>query len=294
MTQTATRRTSKSPRGLWLSTGESVWAETVSMAARTIIVWIKRGDVDAERLAEVQTLADQGDGALVGGTFIAWLAEQSLMGVRERIITVRESAMKMINATHIAESHKRPVQSLANVFVAYRLVADFVKDKMPDIADVVLEAGREAFRDLTVSVERETKEAELLSPFNSVIEAILAEMSVDRIQLAARFAKLPGTSESPFARVVGWFDAENLYFNETVTLGWYLEHKQKQGNKPLTNWQSFCNEASVRFGAQKSTSIYPNSTPVRVLAVPLNAVAELKDRILGTNTNSNLQPYPEV
>jgi hypothetical protein len=114
-------RPQKPPRGLILSTGEDV-PRGQSLRARLLILELKKGAMQWDRLTECQAAARNGVYAKAMSAFIQWLATDNRiadlqMKAEHEIAALREIWLK---DESLSESHKKVVTALAQLAFAWK------------------------------------------------------------------------------------------------------------------------------------------------------------------------------
>jgi hypothetical protein len=268
-------------RSLWLSTGESIWMEAPSMQARILAVWMKRNSIDREKLTELQHIVQVGQSALLGGLYISWIAKKGLNYIRSLLIREKEAAYRWVTKAAIGETHMRPVETLANLIGACQIFRAFVKDEFPGLSDQLADLAKVGFDSLVYSVKEDTTEAQNLSAYNQIVEAINAHLAAGSARLEGRRLTDEGVGLS-YASVIGWVDDDFVYLNKQVTYtAWYLAVQTRAGSAPFFNWGSFLDEAKQRHQAEVSVNVQAQGKVVKVVRLPrlevLTALEEIKE-----------------
>ena len=129
MTQTSELKDGFVPRGLILATGEDV-PNGHSLQARLVIIELQKGQVDQEKLSQLQGFAIDGDLSLLMAEFLCWLArmEKVYRDDGTSLPAVFKLHEKRINDRLIIgeQVHARQRSNYASLLLGFEVFADFV------------------------------------------------------------------------------------------------------------------------------------------------------------------------
>lgn len=249
-------RAQNNAQGLMLSTGEEIWEDEESGAARTVRINFDREAVERDRLKLAQIAVADGSMALFGGWWLRWLAAQAdvLNGVY-----VTERAAYWINTLSeriSSESHARIAASLSLFFVTADVLRRFITDEMPEHLDQIRVWLNESGRALIGSAKMYSEEVILLSPFNQLQSAVREALAskaaclLPRMGFSEETPRLP-TGVDPRVPVIGYYEEDKLYLTKRLTYQWYMHQQRSVGDSAHFAWSGFQDEAVKAHGGER-------------------------------------------
>lgn len=268
-------RTMLAPRGFLLSTGEDAWEKYESARARTLIVTIgspEAGRVENFRLllTEAQRAAKNGELALVGGTYLQWIARQSRDDLqRDFTDTWERIRQELANQHDAAEQaiHPRTLANLASLFTVGAIIERFLAEEFPRVAQEYSEGLQVTREGLTRSAREDAVEAAMRSPFAYVCEtlrhAINAGSSspalfLNRFNSGTRGFESDGQDEylGSFAgTLAGYFDHDNIYLLERVMTHWFRRWEAQARDEMHFTWHALVQDAREVRGDRETTRV---------------------------------------
>ncbi len=212
-------RPTRAPRGLILSTGEDV-PRGQSLRARTLVLELEHGDIDAAKLSGAQAASAMYSAALAG--VIRWLAprlEEQRAELRDSIVSWRGRSA----------AHARTPELLAQLMVGVNMVVKFSvesKSITATEAEALRQRAEQALREVGAaqaeqirSVDPARRFVELLAASLVSGEAHLADaVSGDAPDTAPRWGWRSTMDKSaPLGRRIGWVNGCDLFLEPEAT-----------------------------------------------------------------------------
>lgn len=216
-----TPRPEKAPRGTMLATGEEVPAGH-SLRARLFVTGMAKGEVDLDKLTELQKLAADGVFAAAMAGYVQWLA-----GRREEILERYAREVKTLRAdTATATAHLRTSDTVRALIASWRIFLDFAHESgsITLIEEADLEArGTIAF----VSIAEDQDEMQAVSdPVLRFLELLRSALLSGKAHAASVSQSAPAEPElwgwrrhdtdcafkwRPQGDLIGWVEGEDFY-----------------------------------------------------------------------------------
>lgn len=264
------------PRCLLISTGEDVWEGQESADARTLIVDTTILDQDEKdalkaRSTPLLELAKQGVLGSVGYEWLLWLTRRGHSWIRTEI----EDRHRKRQASKAFDGslHDRKRNSLAMLISLSSLIREFIEERAPDFAPEFRDLERTGWtRVLAAEVDR-TSLSVGYSPFATLVDTMLASLSIGEAYLQPRLADGIGVGMQG-ADVIGFIDHEYVWLNEQITLGWYSAKKRREGDyRTPVAWKTLLNEGKHWGGFRPHSAVIVhgqgiNPGGIRMFAVP--------------------------
>jgi len=199
MNSDGTERKTKKPRGLCIMTGEDSPPSNASTIGRLVVVFVKKGSIDIEKLTAAQAKTALLPVAMRG--FIEWLAK----GGDERVAWLREQRTEIrARLTKGAgdDSHRRAASNLA---VHITALTAFLRFAVESGAITEHEAGK-----LTLTADAAFRQVSQMSgqhaessPTDRYLDALRSLIQTGSVKLASAEKSLAEVSEGA-ARGIGW------------------------------------------------------------------------------------------
>jgi hypothetical protein len=220
---TARLREPKPPRGLILSTGEEI-PRGHSVRARVLILEISKGEIDAARLTECQTVGRGGVYAHAMTGFLIWLAgrlEQARESLNQRATELRLKALR-------DPAHARTPDIIANLQAAFESFLTFAEECGAidtDQRERLASACWRALRETALAQAKHHAASEPTARFLAVLRAALVSGAA---HLAPRTGSEPDQPDScgwrrhsndhwgPQGKCIGWIDGADIYLEFTA------------------------------------------------------------------------------
>jgi hypothetical protein len=219
LTPSQTAQKTTLPRGLLLSTGEDLWSGDQSQLARVIVIPIPRGKIVPDEhamdnpLRKAQRCAADGTLALVGGTYLQWMATKGLDNVEAAYKEQRVAVEDSIRGNGRWEiSHGRSITSLASLIAVERIVSAFLKERLPEAYEEFCKAASAASRALLENAVSDSTEAAAYSPFDALRDEIQSAIEANEARFELRDPKtvalngMLGIGGGPYSTLIGYFD----------------------------------------------------------------------------------------
>ena len=198
------------PRGLLVSTGEDI-PKGHSLRARAVLVEVKAGDVDWQRLTVAQQDGATGRYAQSLTGYIQWLAPQ-FHAIRARLAHHRADAQ---TGTHRAGSHRRTTTSMAVLEFALRIFLAFATE-VGAISEAECEQyltrTRTALNGLVDGQREQQAESDQAGRF---VELLADAIAAGRVHVADRNGDPPTDGQLPASW--GWRETTTIVGRKTVT-----------------------------------------------------------------------------
>ena len=216
-----TPKPEKAPRGTMLSTGEEVPAGH-SLRARLFVTGIAKGEVDLDKLTELQRLAADGVFAAAMAAYVQWLA-----GRRDEVLDRYAREVKVLRTdTATSTAHLRTSDTVRALIASWRIFLDFAHESgsitLVEKAD--LEArGMIAF----VSIAEDQDEMQAVSdPVLRFFELLRSALLSGKAHAASISQSAPEEPEiwgwrrhdadcaftwRPQGDLIGWVEGEDFY-----------------------------------------------------------------------------------
>lgn len=215
------RRKRLVPRGLLLSTGEDMWEGFQSTAARTIVLLAHRPSKEdlPEFITSLNTLQDyasKGLLALVGGTWVQWLASQSPAYIDAVYREYRDARLSTVDT-----SHMRLSATLASLLAVADMVARFLAERLPDAAPAYADAMTRATDALLTDTTEQGKESEIMSPYEWAMSQLGQALGMGQISFLHRSSTVALPLGKISGEVIGYYDESNVYLTRHSTYYWF-------------------------------------------------------------------------
>lgn len=242
------------PRGLLLSTGEDVWEEHQSMAARTLSVSVslppaEEQEATLSRISAAQQRAQNGLAGQIGGAYIQWIARMGHESVRSMYVTYKERLETEVRAGG-RTVHPRTVQTLASLLAIGSVVEQFVRSEFPAFAAEVSDTLAEGWESLVGSARQQAVEAEQRAPLEWFLAELQDAYRRGAVHFTARSTREDRVLGNLFSgRSIGFFDDSSLYVTRQGTYGWVCEEMRRRGVPVLHSWEAVCQAVRDKFGS---------------------------------------------
>ncbi len=219
------RRPDYPPRGLVLSTGEDV-PRGQSLRARTVVLEVAPGDVELERLTELQTLGRNGVFVRVTAAYVRWLAPQ-LDELRDRFL---DDIADLRAQAHRTGMHGRTPEATANLALGWRFWLAFAQDEGALTAAEAAHTWLRVWAALLGVAARQADHQAVEDPPRRFLELLAAAIASGQAHVAAPSGGAPSESQGwgwrertvgtgeyertegvPQGLQVGWLDGDDLY-----------------------------------------------------------------------------------
>ncbi len=276
----------KVPRGLLLTNGEDRWESEASTEARTIVVNLKRGDIDPTKLSLVQEAVREGSLQLFGGAYLVWVARSGLLDNDEFRSVQEKWHKRLVSLAKKRLIHYRILASLSTLLAIGSIVTRFVGDAYGSTAkEMVWSWVQVCARKLALGMGEHAKEVEESAAFTQLTTAVRDNIAGKKVCL------YPGEGlgedrnripSKPGCEVVGYYfegDPAWVLLTRDTTFGWYERGMRSRGlNTPFT-WSAFIREAEDENGGWRvdRRRIYNEdgkSPQLSGIAIPLDIVVE--------------------
>jgi phage/plasmid primase-like uncharacterized protein len=216
-----TPRPERAPRGMMLSTGEEVPAGH-SLRARLFVTGMVKGDVDLDKLTELQKLAAAGVFAAAMAGYVQWLA-----GRRDEIMERYARKVKSLRAdTGTATAHLRTSDTVRALIASWRIFLDFARESgsITPVEEADFEArGMSAF---TSIAEDQDEMQAAYDPVLRFFELLRSALLSGKAHAASVSQSAPDEPEiwgwrrhdantafswQPQGDRIGWLEGEDLY-----------------------------------------------------------------------------------
>ena len=242
-------------RGLVLASGEDL-PKGQSCRARMVILDIRRGDVDKERLTALQRQGRTGAFSRAMAAYVAWLAPQLddlKISLRDELLAERDQAIQAGLSGH----HDRVPDNVAQLLVGAKLLCRFagatgaVRD-----ADAMLDHLRKAIYRLAEAQGEHLQDQDEITRFFALLGSVLSSKRAHVLDIntlnAPKGYDAWGWQEAydtagnayakPQGRQIGWLDgASKLYLDPNTAFAEVAKLAQEQGESfsisPNTLWK---------------------------------------------------------
>lgn len=236
MNADGTLRPTKFPRCLILSTGEDI-PPGHSLRARVLIIQITRGDINKERLTELQDRAHEGDFALAMAGFVRWLA-QDYPGRAASVQLERREVVAELGSL----SHARTPYIIADLLIGLSRFLDFAVEVgalTEGERSRIWESSRIAL--LTCAGDQAAIHAST-DPAVRFFDLLRSAVVSNSAHVAARDGSQPDGAQSwgwwetgihghkePKGKRIGWVEEDDLYLDLDTAVGVASAHASSAG-----------------------------------------------------------------
>lgn len=237
------------PRCLAISTGENIWEGQQSVRARTLLIDVSAETATPESLSPAQAMGRDGRLQALGYAWLSWLCAQGQDQLRARLLLLQEQKLAAARKTALGAEHPRVASSIASLLAVDRLFEDFLTERIPGFADEYREIRGSGWAETVTTAREHAEEAAEFSPFTTIRSAIIEAILTGQGKLAPRLNDTPPVGM--MGDVVGFVDADAVWLNAGITLGWYRRQMRLQGEESTVGWTAFIQEARRSHGARR-------------------------------------------
>ena len=230
-------RHTKPPRCFIYSTGEDVPAGH-SMRARSLILQIKPGDMDLDRLTEAQRHGEQGLFAQALAGYLQWLAPDY-----EATRAFLKSETERLRPPEGKYRHGRTADAVTDLYVTWGVFLGFASE----IGAITETGASELHEDVGKTLEevglRQAEEHQGTDPVDRFIQLLRAVFSSFGAHAANENGGAPANAASwgwrkgelsdmgPCGPRIGWIDGDDLYLEPTSTYAAVQNLAEREGGR---------------------------------------------------------------
>jgi Domain of unknown function (DUF927) len=213
----ATMRRSRPPRGLIVSTGEEVPGGQ-SLRARMVIIEVRPGEVDLDKLTHAQRAAARGDYAAAMAGFIRWLATR-LDQVRTDLIAISRE-----RRAHVDVAHARTADTFAQIFATWVIWLRFVIEVGVVTRDEADAIEGEVWSTLTTLAAEQQDLQRTNEPVHRFYALLSAVLSSGRAHISSADSPDRRPDDVNDAKALGWRRNEDgSWHPQGPCIGWWAE-----------------------------------------------------------------------
>ena len=295
LTSTTEIRGAYVPRGLILATGEDI-PNGHSLQARCVILSIKKGATDTDKLTALQELGEKGILAQLMSNYVSWIAEKADC---DEIIDLMSSAYADCIKGLPADGHTRMRDNLASLICGMWLFLQFGREH-----GGISERHVTRFKSATLSAANKVAQLQIIvdreaSDTDRFLELLRSSLAMGAAHLATKKGCCPyplasacgwkvtgaAGNEIPYGQgaKIGWIDGNEILLDMKATLsvikplstrvGNYLGSSERAINKALfeAGMLAKCDEG------RHKTKVSVEGRRVPVISLPVSCVMDLED-----------------
>jgi hypothetical protein len=227
----------KPPRCLIYSTGEDV-PSGHSMRSRMLILQIRRGDMDLDRLTEAQHKGGQGVFAQAMAGYLKWLAPRY-----EETRAHLKSETERLRAADGKYSHGRTGDAVTDLYVAWGVFLDFACEARAITEEGAADLHGDILKTLEGVGARQADEHKGSDPVDRFMEILRAVFSSHAAHAANKNGGSPDNATSwgwgkgdlgalsPCGPRIGWVDGDALYLQTTAAYAAVQSLAEREGGR---------------------------------------------------------------
>jgi Bifunctional DNA primase/polymerase, N-terminal len=253
----------KTAKALILSNGEDTWETDASVAARTIIVDVVKGDLQLSKIKDLDAShIKTGRLQLFGGTYVAWLAKQAALMDGTGFLPLAERCSTFLLARSESGVHARLISSMANLLAVSNVVDRFIAETFGAKAGEWFRARvLEAVPRMVTGVAAQAVEVEEASPLNAFLTVLREAMAAREVTLLSRqgVEEVGSNYIPPLGRtteIVGFWSrglpsmgnisddpTQYAILTKGMTYSWLCKRLRREGGDVGFSWTALYKEA---------------------------------------------------
>jgi hypothetical protein len=192
------------PRGLVVATGEEI-PPGLSGRARTLVIEVKKGDVDLALLSEAQQTANRLPHAMAG--YIDWLAPQ----IPQLPALLRETFRGARDRANVASAHLRVPEVLAQLWLGLHCALNYAEEIGACSGTEAREQRRNCWASLLASGNDQARLIESERPSRRFLRVLLALVVQGKAVLTPKDEAKEAAIPPQGCSLLGWRDERFLY-----------------------------------------------------------------------------------